>query len=88
MATELINGFPCKTCTDVDYAKKHIDPAHPKDGPYGVDNPEKAAKAAHDKAIKFGGALKGLEDDRPGKPRSDQAPAQAYATGGLVDLTA
>ena len=32
-----VNGFSCKNCTDVDYAKKHIDPAHPKSGPYGVD---------------------------------------------------
>jgi hypothetical protein len=32
-----VNGFSCKNCTDVDYAKKHIDPAHPKDGPYGVN---------------------------------------------------
>ncbi|MDI7775059.1 hypothetical protein [Asticcacaulis sp. EMRT-3] len=32
-----VNGFTCKTCTDVDYAKKHIDPAHPKSGPYGVN---------------------------------------------------
>lgn len=32
-----VNGFTCKNCTDVDYAKKHIDPAHPKSGPYGVN---------------------------------------------------
>jgi hypothetical protein len=33
----MVNGFQCKNCTDVDYAKKHIDPAHPKSGPYGID---------------------------------------------------
>jgi hypothetical protein len=32
-----VNGFSCKNCTDVDYAKKHIDPAHPKSGPYNID---------------------------------------------------
>lgn len=32
-----VNGFLCRTCTDVDHAKKHIDPAHPKSGPYGVN---------------------------------------------------
>ncbi|ENZ82539.1 MULTISPECIES: hypothetical protein [Caulobacter] len=32
-----VNGFSCKNCTDVDYAKKHIDPAHPQDGPYGIN---------------------------------------------------
>ncbi len=31
-----VNGFMCKNCTEVDYAKKHIDPAHPKSGPYGI----------------------------------------------------
>ena len=35
-----VNGFSCKNCTDVDYAKKHIDPAHPKDGPYGINAKE------------------------------------------------
>jgi hypothetical protein len=32
-----VNGFACRNCTDVDNAKKHIDPAHPRSGPYGVD---------------------------------------------------
>ncbi len=32
-----VNGFTCKNCTDVDYATKHIDPAHPQAGPYGVN---------------------------------------------------
>jgi len=41
-----VNGFSCKNCTDVDYAKKHVDPAHPKDGPYGVNATDR--DAAHD----------------------------------------
>jgi hypothetical protein len=49
-----VNGFSCKNCTDVDYAKKHIDPAHPKDGPYGVNakaqEPSKPGDKGHDKA--------------------------------------
>ncbi len=32
-----VNGFSCKNCTEVDEAKKFIDPAHPKDGPFGID---------------------------------------------------
>jgi hypothetical protein len=39
-----VNGFSCKNCTDVDYAKKHIDPARPKDGPYGLDAKDKTEK--------------------------------------------
>lgn len=45
-----VNGFQCKNCTEVDYAKKHIDPAHPKDGPFGINK--------SDDAIKFGGNLR------------------------------
>ncbi|WP_297506895.1 hypothetical protein [uncultured Caulobacter sp.] len=47
-----VNGFSCKNCTDVDYAKKHIDPAHPKDGPYGVN----AKDHRHDKGVGGGNA--------------------------------
>ena len=32
-----VNGFSCKNCTEVDEAKKFIDPAHPKDGPFGIN---------------------------------------------------
>ncbi len=50
-----VNGFTCKNCTDVDYAKKHIDPAHPKSGPYGVNA---ATDPTNKKSfIQFGGAL-------------------------------
>jgi hypothetical protein len=46
-----VNGFLCKNCTDVDYAKKHIDPAHPRSGPYGVDAAsDPTQKAAPDPA--------------------------------------
>ena len=66
-----VNGFVCRDCTDVDYAKKHIDPAKPKDGPYGVNAPDKADKAdaaaktsgspvSRDRAVTFGGALAAL----------------------------
>ena len=31
MSFELVNGYVCRTCADVDYAKRGIDPAHPHD---------------------------------------------------------
>ena len=40
MWMEAMNGYVCRNCTDVDYAKKSIDPAHPKDGPNGADAPD------------------------------------------------
>ena len=52
-----VNGYSCKNCTDVDYAKKKIDPAHPKDGPFGVDAKTKPSESA---AVTFGGVLAGV----------------------------
>jgi hypothetical protein len=56
-----VNGYSCKNCTDVDYAKQHIDPAHPKDGPYGVDAKDHTPSTlASRPAVTFGGALAGV----------------------------
>ena len=77
----IVNGFSCKNCTDVDNAKRHIDPQHPKDGPYGIN----AAAGPGDRgpAVSFGGALSGVPQSRPG------GPAAAPATSGVrLDLTA
>jgi hypothetical protein len=50
-----VNGFACKNCTDVDLAKKHIDPAHPEDGPYGLNADRVSARRGP--AVIFGGRL-------------------------------
>jgi hypothetical protein len=78
-----VNGYSCKNCTEVDEAKKHIDPAHPKDGPYGVDaknqppspsDPATQTKSSSDTpAVTFGGALAGIS-------QSSSVGAQASAT--------
>ena len=50
-----VNGYSCRNCTDVDYAKKGIDPAHPKSGPYGVNaatDPDRRTEA-----VSLGGRL-------------------------------
>lgn len=58
-----VNGFLCRNCTDVDHAKKHIDPAHPRSGPYDVNadtdptNPKSF--------IQFGGSLSGARAASP-----------------------
>jgi hypothetical protein len=53
----LVNGYVCKNCTDVDDAKRHIDPAHPKDGPYGIYAKDDPAAASRSPAVDFGGGL-------------------------------
>ena len=58
----MVNGFACNNCTDVDNAKKHIDPAHPKDGPYGaLAAPD--ARAERPGAVALAGA-----SSAPGQP--------------------
>jgi hypothetical protein len=57
---ELVNGYVCHNCTDVAYAKRNIDPQHPKDGPFGADKAQSADKAqgaGHGPAVTFGGSL-------------------------------
>lgn len=73
-----VNGYACHNCTEVDLAKKHIDPQHPKSGPFGVDAAEDPTRSA---AVKFGGALSGTSPD-PG-PRPD---SQGYRAGRSLDL--
>ena len=73
-----VNGYSCRNCTDVDYAKKHIDPAHPKDGPYGID--AQAGRNPASPAVTFGGSLVGLNTADGAAP-----PARARP---LLDISA
>ncbi len=57
-----VNGYSCKNCTDVEYAKKHIDPQHPKDGPFGINKPAadggvQAKDGAHGPAVVIDGRI-------------------------------
>jgi hypothetical protein len=54
MSFDVVNGYICHNCTDVDYAKRNIDPAHPHDGPFGVN---KDQQPGHGPAVVLGGAL-------------------------------
>jgi hypothetical protein len=51
---ELVNGYQCRNCTDVDYAKRNIDPAHPKDGPFGINKTDGVERGP---AVLLSGAL-------------------------------
>ncbi len=86
-----VNGYQCSNCTQVDEAKKHIDPAHPKSGPFGidaktdpsvVDNPALIAKAA---------ATAGAQSNGPGNDPAagggtGQSSSSTPGLGGLVDF--
>jgi len=73
-----VNGFACHNCAEVDNAKKHIDPAHPKSGPYGINA---ATDPSNPKSfIQFGGSLSGT------KATSGKTAVQS--TGQRVDIQA
>lgn len=87
---EIVNGYVCRNCTDVEYAKKGVDPARPKDGPAGVaraveaERVQRAAevKSGRGPSVAFGGGLAG--DPSPlGLP-----PPPAYMPGSTVDISA
>jgi hypothetical protein len=85
---EIVNGYVCQTCCDASLAARNIDPAHPKDGPFGQDktsdDPSKPGKPgkAHGPAVVLDGALKSAA--KPGDP----AAAAAATSGVRLDLTA
>ena len=73
-----VNGFTCHNCTEVDRAKKHIDPAHPRSGPYGIDA---ATDPTNPKSfIQFAGLLSGTQ--------ATTGTAATRSTGQLVDIQA
>jgi hypothetical protein len=81
-----VNGFSCKNCTDVDYAKKHIDPAHPKSGPYGI-NAKTDPTQSKLPTVTFGGALSKLNASVQTTAAATTA-AQDSEPGSLLDLSA
>ena len=98
-----VNGFTCHNCTEVDEAKKHIDPAHPKSGPYGIDaktDPTQKKSVTQNGAVTFGGSLAGANassaagattSSATSNPSSSPAPqttAQAAAPGQSINILA
>jgi hypothetical protein len=98
---EIVNGYVCKNCTDVDYAKKGVDPAHPKDGPNGVhaadrakesDKSDKANRGVDDKGPGFGPAVQlsgALANVQPaGEAQKTQPQSRSYAPGTISSISA
>ena len=92
-----VNGFVCRNCADVDRAKRHIDPAAPAAGPFGVNGshkPGKAAKPANHFSAEARDAerLEALYRERRAAPVSPIAAAYAGALapsgGSLVSRSA
>lgn len=87
----MVNGFSCKNCTEVDNAKKHIDPAHPKSGPYGInakDDPS-VKKTETPEAVTFGGNLSKLNTKQAptGTPAAGPSDASVGDIGAQLDVS-
>jgi hypothetical protein len=93
----LINGYVCHNCTDVDYAKKGIDPAHPnKDDPLNAKTKSQNAIANADKtqispAVILSGALAKLEaanspDAVSSSTGADQNPSPSHTPAAGTQL--
>lgn len=86
-----VNGFTCHNCTEVDEAKKHIDPAHPKSGPYGVDaDTDPTNPKSKTSAIQFGGSLSSLNTSSTAANgnAAPATPTQTTAPGQIVNISA
>ncbi len=82
---ELVNGYPCKHCTDVDLAKRNVDPAHPETDPLKPGADAKAKKDPFDPAVK----LEGRAAQAAGDPnRVVSTAASARTIGSRFDLSA
>ena len=76
-----VNGFSCHNCAEVDLAKRFIDPAHPKDGPFGVNATH---SPTHGPAVRLDGALAGLATTST----TAAAPTIQGAAGSVLDVKA
>ena len=90
----LVNGYVCHNCTDVDYAKKGIDPAHPnKNDPLNAKTKSQDAIAAAGKtqitpAVILSGALAKLAAaNSPDAASSSTATNQDPSTASYTPAT-
>ena len=80
-----VNGFECKNCTDVDNAKKHVDPQHPKSGPYGI-NAKNDPSMQRQTSVIFSGALSELAGGDT-RNRSGTTTPSRYQAGNQLNLS-
>jgi hypothetical protein len=92
-----VNGFACRNCADVDRAKRHIDPANPASGPFGINETARAGRADQPRAhfaadARSPGHMQAVHAARRSAPSSPVAAAYAQqaapGAGQFVDRTA
>jgi len=81
-----VNGYRCNNCTDVANAKKFIDPAHPKAGPFGVDAKNDPSLQLQS-AVKFDGALSSLNETKDSTTSAAGGVATQRWQGSQLDVS-
>lgn len=75
---EIVNGYVCRNCSDVELAKKGVDPAKPEEAKAEEARPERGP------AVTFGGALSHQAELSP----TQVVPPAPYVPGSTVSLKA
>ncbi|HWA61645.1 MAG TPA: hypothetical protein VG939_09730 [Caulobacteraceae bacterium] len=94
MSMEIVNGYVCRNCSDVELAKRGVDPAKPKDDPRSPAYDPAQAKADHGPAFKLSGALAkagavgSASDALPPVDAAAQTFAAASAPGARLNISA
>jgi hypothetical protein len=79
-----VNGYSCRNCTEVGYAKKNIDPANPKAGPFGMNDPN--GKASSSRAHADRKAALAADRLHSASYKASAAMAGSNAMGTIVDI--
>lgn len=90
-----VNGFACRNCSEVDQAKRNIDPANPSAGPFGINESPKAARNHFSADAREKDLMAELHDQQQKSRKSGSQPvAAAYgnssvpAPGNFVNIGA
>jgi hypothetical protein len=83
-----VNGFLCRNCTDVDYAKKHIDPAHPRSGPYNIDAKDDPSRTFSNATNASGNSGGPPATGNPGYSPTGQSVSGTSQSGQQLDTSA
>ena len=79
-----VNGYECRNCTDVDNAKKRIDPQHPQSGPNDINAATDPTRKDSD-PVKIEAAKKAAEaNGKQVTGYSPSGPNTAHADKGRV----
>lgn len=89
MSMEVVNGYVCRNCTDVEVAKRGVDPAKPQDDPKSPSYvPEQAKADRYGPAVRLSDVLRASETLGAAASRQPAVQAsEAKTSGARVDIS-